>query len=311
MPKSLKTRSFLSYVLLLAVSSACAGGNPNTVTTPTQPSTLETPGSTTTPTSSLAVTTSMLPTTSAAISHRVPPVACGQTATPVVETLDSVSGVEFYFEDAVSSADRAQVEDGVRVAQAYIQRFLGGMKGTACVQVKVDVDKTGTAVTNGKTVTIWTTPAGWISTSGGRYPSWHLPKVSAHEYTHVWQLEFLARVRPTWMLEGTAEFVGYQSIIDGKIVGSEPPRQFALQGALSPSNAALQTYENTLPGSAYSMAYLAVGNLILGPGPESLRLFFEGLGSGADWEIAFQRAFGLPVQEFYGRFEAFRSNGYR
>ena len=47
------------------------------------------------------------------------------------------------------------------------------------------------------------------------------------------------------------------------------------------------------------------------PNDPYLRSYWTALGDGLPYDRAFRRTFGISLEEFYARFEAFRQNGYR
>jgi hypothetical protein len=55
------------------------------------------------------------------------------------------------------------------------------------------------------------------------------------------------------------------------------------------------------------VASLAVSWLVEGAGEDSLVAYYRAIGESGDWRVAFERTFGLPFEEVYGRFAAYRA----
>ena len=152
--------------------------------------------------------------------------------------------------------------------------------------------------------------------------------VSAHEYVHVLQAEL--RCMPTgsdakfrWLAEGMAEEMSWRALVlagrttDRRVVRGIRADALPSYGPMGRDLYPLASYERADGADReYALWHLAVRRLLraaveagAAPGehPESsLRRFCERVGHGTDWRIAFARSFGLPLGEFYSRFEAFR-----
>jgi hypothetical protein len=70
----------------------------------------------------------------------------------------------------------------------------------------------------------------------------------------------------------------------------------------------LRSLESTWPSDAnpYAAAYLAVDRMLAVPDPTALRRFCTRVGAGEAWTSAFASAFGVDVDTFYSRYEAYR-----
>lgn len=58
--------------------------------------------------------------------------------------------------------------------------------------------------------------------------------------------------------------------------------------------------------NSYHLAFLAADFLMQSQTDGNLLTFWDTIGQGATWEAAFQYAFGLSPDAFYGQFEAYR-----
>lgn len=235
------------------------------------------------------------------------PMACDRAGVETVETVDSIPKVEFVFHEGVTSSDRVRTERGILMGQAFIDRMFGGRESPTCVQVVINAEEAYSAKAGSETVIVYTTPTGW---SKG-FPDWHLQRVVAHEYAHLWQQEFTRRQRVTWLDEGAAEFISYRSIIDAEIAADGPTREYALRYARSPENGPLEMYEDGATAPSYGLFYLATDYLVATSGVEALWIYYEELATLGNWRSAFESAFGVSPQGFYDDFEIYRSNGFR
>ncbi|GEM45512.1 hypothetical protein [Deinococcus cellulosilyticus] len=121
-----------------------------------------------------------------------------------------------------------------------------------------------------------------------------LPKGNAHEYR--------------WWVEGTATYVGWQTEVHaGRVTPDEVEQEMRSWGAMRPDLKPLKAYETSMPGDPeYALAYRAVDRLVKRAGAASLGQFCQQVGQKLPWKTAFEKAFGVSVEDFYQRFEADR-----
>jgi hypothetical protein len=216
------------------------------------------------------------------------------------------------FEDGISDNDQSRVIHGVELAAAYLDENLGGLHGLACVRSLVDPSRPAQGVTSGSYATLFFGANGWRPPQG-TYPPWHLEKVAAHEFIHVWQHQFPAgTTAPVWLSEGTAEFVAYRSVIAGGVVTSAQARTFNIADATSRPQQPLKEYESVVPGQvglSYGMISMAVGYLTESSGVDSLRAFWSTLLTKG-WQAAFTAEFDTTPDDFYAAFQAKQRAGY-
>ena len=118
---------------------------------------------------------------------------------------------------------------------------------------------------------------------------------------------------PSWLNEGTAEFVSHRFTI-ASVYGDESLdgyERWRVENALE-IDTALRSLEDSeafydAGESAYSLGYLAVTLLVdhVGVPLWDLGVFYSALGPHTTWQDTFQEVFGLPVEAFYQWFEAF------
>jgi Ca2+-binding RTX toxin-like protein len=155
------------------------------------------------------------------------------------------------------------------------------------------------------TISVFTSGEGW--SNGAPY---FRVKTIAHEYFHLVQYG-LARgsdnviSAPLWLLEGSAELVGYGAVAADELYSFSAARSAMRNGAVS----LRQTLDDCSAesGCAYFLGFLATDRLVTPIGLSALVRFFTVLGNGTDWEDAFSGAFGERVDEFSRRFEASRT----
>lgn len=171
---------------------------------------------------------------------------------------------------------------------------------------------------------IITSSDGWIQASpiiGGPVAEGRVHTI-VHEIFHLLQMKFMANKKlfPYWLWEGSAHYVAarflaetnrydYQKIVSGHI--SEASR-------MSESLQALETNQFYSAGTPFadefSLGFLATQYLtkdLPEGGVKELTKFWEEVGKGTDWQIAFRQAFGKTTQQYYAGFETFKQQGFK
>jgi hypothetical protein len=120
------------------------------------------------------------------------------------------------------------------------------------------------------------------------------------------------------MTEGMAEEVSWQALVAAHFVTrASVDQRIRMDGALDSNLEPLQRYEvDGGRDSEYALWHAAVDRLLaravaIGAAPAArpelaLRGFCDRVAARQPWRQAFARSFGLPVQRFYGEFEAWR-----
>lgn len=150
---------------------------------------------------------------------------------------------------------------------------------------------------------------------------WSRYDILVHAYFHIVQSELYpydvreppAQVRtfgPCWLVEGSAVYVSYAAAAYSRMPSLFQGALAAAKQSTKASPVALDSLETCndfgATDASYDIGFVAVDFLIAGLGEPSLITFWDGIGHGATWEVAFERAFGRTVQEFYSDFEAYR-----
>lgn len=135
----------------------------------------------------------------------------------------------------------------------------------------------------------------------------------AHEYAHAIQLTVGAGPSPAWLVEGAAERWSAQYYDDaGGDTYEAHVRDFAIPGARF-IQSPLEEFESlsnfkAYGPPAYGLVHLAVDWLAShADGDEALLGYFDARSHGEDWQVTFERVFGMGVDDFYASFGAHRA----
>ncbi|MBI3536279.1 MAG: hypothetical protein HY070_01755 [Chloroflexi bacterium] len=246
-----------------------------------------------------------------------------KTATPTL--LPPPSNVTFLFGEEVLPAEREIVQNGIAIASQYF-----GDAGP----LTVDVDTNRSVLQNRYPNLPTDFSAGSV---GGRGPGviailasssdWQnmasIRKLSvlSHEYFHVLQnrLEKDARFKPRnagippdgpiWLREGSAEYYGFRSVASYGLVEFASARleRIARSKGINNTLSELETSQSAL---VFTLGFLAAEFLEVKSGSQSLLKYYETIGTGVEWQVAFQNVFGVSIAAFYRQFEDYRRNGY-
>jgi hypothetical protein len=247
---------------------------------------------------------------------RTPDPQCAPEASNIAPSLDTqmedMPGIRFLFDSRILEADRLQVRRGAVAAASYISANLGS-PGLVCIDMRIDESRNGSATAYRNRVFVFTGATGWR----GPATSWHLAKVTAHEYAHAWQYSIagsrFSTVGPNWLMEGSAEFIGYAAVIQAGFVTPSEARQFALIVAKGNQLKLKDTeaHPPAAPQVNYGYVYLALEHLLAGTNVGPLRVYFAAIGAGSDWQSAFANAFGQTSDTFYSVFAGFAASGFQ
>ena len=245
------------------------------------------------------------------------------------------SGFAFDVADDVPAKRIAEVREGFEIAQAYMDKVLGGalpQDMIARIVVKVVATGKGNPDAGGAVATAGDTPDGrqpmlffdvahrdWSQNAKAR--GWSTAtdnvKVVVHEYTHVWH-RLLVTMRgeqltlSSWINEGIAEYVAYNAMADmGRLRLDDVNAFMAGDGRSEEFGHSLTAYDrgdvSIWPGH---VGYLAIDWLVSSSphGKLSIRMLADELQAGRPVAQAFRTAFGLEQDDFYNQFEAFKTS---
>ena len=118
---------------------------------------------------------------------------------------------------------------------------------------------------------------------------------------------------PEWLRDGIRSYVGHivQAALGERTMNSIRSERW--RSALTPGGAlsdftTLGDFVASRRGYAGALSYLAVEWLAERAGEPALLDYYRQLPAAADWQEAFEAAFGVPVTDFYDAFEAYRAD---
>ena len=173
-------------------------------------------------------------------------------------------------------------------------------------------------------------PGFWIIVKTS-HPSWvesaYLPNLtilSAHELLHAYQDELSGLPAsgvpddevpfhgPSWATEGIAEFFAYKASDAGGVLSYDTKRANSVSHAKNMEKPlrGMETWEGGLKGYGYDLPLLGAELLASYAGEDALLRFYMLQRPGTTWQEAFETAFGMTVEEFYGLFEEHRAAGF-
>ena len=125
----------------------------------------------------------------------------------------------------------------------------------------------------------------------------------AHDYVHALQDQISAgNFGPEWMAEGMAAYFeeNFDEVYEDRIVST---LNVATWSQDSLRDMEIRSYK----GFNYPVASLAIHQLVLFAGEESIFNFYSALKNSASWQEEFEESFGIAVDEFYNKFAAYRA----
>lgn len=114
---------------------------------------------------------------------------------------------------------------------------------------------------------------------------------------------------PTWLREGSAEFVGYSALQDASVDASFLVNNWHYDTRVNYAGVSLaSTASGQGNNAAYSLGFFAVQLLVKDAGSmHSLIDYWTRIGQGTAWPAAFQQTFGRTPEQFYSEFETYRT----
>lgn len=228
----------------------------------------------------------------------------------------------FAFDQSVSPEEEFIVREGTRFAQDYLIATFG-----QDVQQPVTINVTSEA--HG--------PAEHASFERGveaHYNMWDLRGFSylqhirfmVHGYVHLWQYDhigstaILSGLGPSWIVEGSADYLGLHALIEVDLISEMEAHEFMAVAArgifdgrqdmvlppLDRFEESSALYQPDTGCCSYGLSALAVEMLVKGSGIQAIGEYFASLHDKG-WQLAFKEAFGFEVEEFYRSFEAQRT----
>ena len=146
--------------------------------------------------------------------------------------------------------------------------------------------------------------------------------ISAHEMSHVYHniLDGYREYRgthsevyvvgPVWLIEGAAEFQAIRSLAKGGLNFYNHTRNLYVErsNTVDATLLELETYEGVRSkANGYHLPAMAVELLASLAGEESVLTYWTQVRPGTTWQEAFEKSFGLTVEDFYTLFADHRA----
>jgi hypothetical protein len=212
-------------------------------------------------------------------------------------------------DEAVRREDAELVTESVRLAEDF---FTGQIGATIDRQVHVNVrpdalsENPGVlAMAVGRSVIVYTGSPAWRQSS----PAEKVATI-VHEYTHFYQYLMTGRthsISPAWLEEGIAQYLSLLALDRLRIIDQADIESWYAGWLMiylpDRTLAELESHSafDAMTGGAYELAYFAVAELFQASGLDAVQTYYGVIGSGASFETAMERAFGISPTELEAR----------
>jgi hypothetical protein len=240
--------------------------------------------------------------------------ASSSGATGTATITGTLAPYTFALSASTSASDQRLIMDSVQFAHAYFASALGRtisrpttVRTAATGEVGCASGNSAAATTSGEVI-FCPGNLGW--TANGPIAR---QKVAIHEMFHILQFEMgwigIPTPGPEWMIEGSAEFVGFRAIAEKGLLSFDTAvgcmaKEVADFGRTNPPGLpnlsaveARGPFRSTI-GPLYALSMLGVHQLSPG-GATKLRTYGEAIGAGTIPPPAFLSAFGTTLTSFY------------
>jgi hypothetical protein len=252
------------------------------------------------------------------------------TPTPAPQPPANFGVFSFSFDAGTSVSDQALIGEAVQIASDYFTTTFGRTL-TQPVQIRGSLTAQGCGLNGTGGAAAFTGQA--VSTYCMGNQGWNANgpilkrKIVIHETYHLLQFErrWLGlpggqASGPTWLIEGSAELVGYHALDSRGLLPystsqgcqvkeftdfgvNEPPGLPNLDAVESP-----EAFSRTR-GPLYALSMTGLDQLIGGRGLAALNTYMDSLANAANpWPTAFQSAFGQTPAAFYAQFPSYRAS---
>ena len=262
------------------------------------------------------------------------------TPTPIPKQ-DMLDYVRWEIGDKVSSDHRNEAMRGVQLAHDY-SVYLGMPKTQSEITIHMykDLEKlasayareTNRSMENSRK--IWETATArapdsqiFLSVSShswnNREPKYQM-KIMAHEMYHKYQNDLsglrsasadqvVPETGPRWLREGSAEYLAFKSLSEGGILSYESERNRFVSRAktIDKPLSEMEKREGYIGINHRYKYFLLAAELLAKNSGESNLLEYHALqNSKTTWRKAFEKSFGMTIDEFYELFEEHRAAGF-
>ena len=253
-------------------------------------------------------------------------------ATPTPTTL-------FEYGNLVPSDDKALIEAGVSIAQRYLDATVGIEAPRVTVYAYVDLQNLDApwetiasqsgippdALIQGLNVFVGETfpEAIFINVASPRWkdlPTLERVRLAAHEYVHAIQLDLMGAGKtrrffnsvgqpettagPLWLIEGSAEYLSWLAVQSTGLLSLDHYLATTTADRLDPRGLASFGAFQVEGPDGYVSALRTTLFLAGDAGEQRIFDYFEALGDGDSWEVAFRLTFGRDIDTFYREYDA-------
>ncbi|HTQ99393.1 MAG TPA: hypothetical protein VMH83_05365, partial [Candidatus Acidoferrum sp.] len=227
--------------------------------------------------------------------------------------------INYQFDASTSASDQQLIQQAANFARTFFSTTFGiTLQKASTVVTSTTASGCGngggaSAFTGPQVLTICIANQGWTD-----HDSVNRQKIVVHEMFHLLQFEqhwlgSSTSSGPQWLIEGSAEYVGWLGIANMTTISPALPlatsrgcmaKQVADFVTRSPPGLpnldSLETAQQfSVPGPTYALGMLAVDQLVTGAGANSLLTYGTALAGNATVASAFQSAFGTAQTAFY------------
>jgi hypothetical protein len=218
--------------------------------------------------------------------------------------------VSFNIANAVSTEDAVYVREGITLAQDYVTETLSDISVPPLYVAVFDDDDFlcghALACANETSIVVLAGTSDWNSLA-----PFERVQVVVHEYIHVYQFAMIhddMETMPAWIVEGMAEFLSYDAVAQRGLVRAIDVRDYHTWAlawdlgmpALDDLEDSQAFYEEN--GPTYSLAYMAVDELMKDRPLSDLDRFLKDVQLTHDWQVSFEKVFEQDLNVFYRSF---------
>lgn len=231
------------------------------------------------------------------------------------------ANVSLEIDPSVDPDDAAKLREGIRVMDYYLYQWFGrGTKQPVLMTVDASTENSLLVGRNGVMVALlhtneplWQQFRQYVAQYGMDMRS----RFAAHEYVHYYQQDagcgrvyVPEEVSIKWLMEAEAEWLSYRALNEA----GQLPLYLGLEKMLAAfyqqnkaSLKPLKTYEKETPTSpaTYSYYALALELLMKDNDIKAIDNFCTYIGQKESAAVAFEKAFGIPLDQFYTNFESY------
>ncbi len=226
-----------------------------------------------------------------------------------------IGGADYRIEPGVAALDRDLAIEGIEFARRTVQAMAEPLStDRLTVNVQTGASPRGPdqyGFTSDNAIFIYTGSSSWPLIAP-------IERVQGlvHEYFHIYQFDRLENAEtevPYWFLEGSADAFGFLAVSSLGVTDQLDFIHLSLsrvgQNPVPETLCSHDVYDETMTAEAYSLAHLAIQDLLArnGQSIEALVQIFEEIGNGSTFEAAFTDTFKIDPAQFCTDVETWRA----